>query len=134
MEIEPKNTFTALIVEDDKEIRDLVIEVLTDLKAFSSVTPAIDGTEAILKMRNQTFDLIMTDLNMPKMNGVDFIKNILADSKKEGTKIVVMSGEITGTRVDELLRLGLRHIITKPTSVRALVSKVSEVLKLDIKA
>jgi CheY-like chemotaxis protein len=126
--------FTALIVEDDKEIRDLVIEVLTDLKVFSSVTPAIDGSEAILKMRNQSFDLIITDLNMPKMNGIDFIKNILADSKREGTQIIVMSGEVTGPRVGELLRLGLRHIITKPTSVRALVSKVSEALKLDNKA
>jgi CheY-like chemotaxis protein len=126
--------FTALIVEDDKEIRDLVIEVLTDLKVFSSVTPAIDGSEAVLKMRNQSFDLIITDLNMPKMNGIDFIKNILADSKRQGTQIVVMSGEVTGPRVGELLRLGLRHIITKPTSVRSLVSKVSEVLKLDIKA
>jgi two-component system NtrC family response regulator len=85
-------------------------------------------------MRNQSFDLIITDLNMPKMNGIDFIKNILADSKRQGTQIVVMSGEVTGPRVGELLRLGLRHIITKPTSVRALVSKVSEVLKLDIKA
>jgi CheY-like chemotaxis protein len=134
MKAEQKINLTALIVEDDKEIRDLVIEVLLDLKVFSSVTPAIDGSEAILKMRNQTFDLIMTDLNMPKMNGIDFIKNILADSKRQGTQIIVMSGEVTGPRVGELLRLGLRHIITKPTSVRALVSKVSEALKLDIKA
>jgi hypothetical protein len=50
-----------------------------------------------------------------------------------GTKIIVMSGEITSIKFEELLGLGLRHIITKPTSVRALVSKVSEVLKLEIK-
>lgn len=125
-------SFRALIVEDDKEIRDLVVEVLNDLKVFSSVTEASDGSEAVLKMGNQDFDLIITDLNMPKMNGIEFIKFVLSDSKKLGTKIIVMSGEVTGPKMTELLTLGLRNIITKPTSVRALVSNISEVLRLKV--
>ncbi len=129
-----KSDFNVLLVEDDSEIRDLITEVLNDLKVFSSVTASSDGAEAILKMRNQSFDLIITDLNMPKMDGINFIKNVLMDPKASQTKIIVMSGEVTGPRVNEIIELGLRHIITKPTSVRALISKISVVLKIEIKA
>jgi DNA-binding NtrC family response regulator len=77
-----------MVVDDVAGIRELLSEVLSG-KGFN-VTSARDGRESLKYMRTKNFDLLITDINMPRLNGVELLKRMKAEGRKE--KVVVMTG------------------------------------------
>ncbi len=77
-----------MVVDDEAGIRELLSEVLSG-KGFN-VTSARDGRESLKYMRTKNFDLLITDINMPRLNGVELLKRMKAEGRKE--KVVVMTG------------------------------------------
>jgi two-component system response regulator PilR (NtrC family) len=77
-----------MVVDDEAGIRELLSEVLSG-KGFN-VTSARDGRESLKYMRTDKFDLLITDINMPHLNGVELLKRMKTAGRKE--KVVVMTG------------------------------------------
>lgn len=83
-----KKPYTVLFVEDDKPIRDRTAESLS--MVFNKVYVAEDGLEALSLLHLHQIDIVISDINMPNMNGVDLIKEIRAKRKK--LPIIVTTG------------------------------------------
>lgn len=102
-----------LLVEDTAFFRRIVKEVLE--KAGYKVTAAVDGMEAaeILQKGGHEFSLILTDIEMPRMNGFELAKAVRANSKYKGTPILALSSRFDQKYTAEAARVGIDHYLEK---------------------
>ena len=107
-----------LIVEDDNNMNQMVYEMFN--KCGYKCTSAFSGTEALLRMENSNFDLIILDLMLPGMSGDEVLKNIREKSK---VPVIVLSAkDELDTKVD-LLKLGANDYMTKPFALKELEAR-----------
>ena len=113
-----------LIVEDDRSTRQLLAEMLKT--AGFSVASAKDGVEALKRLRAGSYDLMLLDVWMPKMNGLD----VLAALPKQGARprVVVMTSDDTPETLLRAVREQAWRYVTKPVEPQALVELLHEVL------
>lgn len=123
---------SVLVVDDEADIRETLVMFLEMMDIFSFIVQADDGSDAFRKCQNQKFDLIVTDLMMPKMRGIELIRSFKAYEKKqkieEPTPFIILSANITGDEVKKALHFGVKYLVTKPCTAEAFVQKVTEVL------
>ena len=81
-----------LYVEDNKDARDAMLMMLKNF--FPDITTAVDGEDGLIKYNSSTFDLILTDINMPKMNGIEMIELIREVSKEIPILILTAANQI----------------------------------------
>jgi CheY-like chemotaxis protein len=114
---------SVLLVEDDKEILRIFKYILQRL--FHSVYTATNGLEALTVMKDIKIDIVITDYNMPKMDGLELTKKI----KKEFPKIpvVMVSGEDTSETILSLVD----GFVKKPMNKDCLINTLKSVLKVD---
>lgn len=107
-----------LIVEDDNNINQMIYEMFG--KCGYECTSAFSGTEALLRMENSQFDLVILDLMLPGMPGDEVLKNIREKSK---VPVIVLSAkDELDTKVD-LLTLGANDYMTKPFALKELEAR-----------
>ncbi|MCZ6601988.1 MAG: response regulator [Planctomycetota bacterium] len=108
---------SVLLVDDEADIRTLLREiVLEELDGETcSILEAKDGQEAIDLIREQAVDIIMTDMKMPRMDGLTLLKE--AKKLLPDVEMIVMTGYSEDYTREEALRLGARDYITKPFEV-----------------
>jgi len=113
-----------LVVEDDRSTRQLLTEMLKT--AGFSVTSAKDGVDALKRLRAGSYDLMLLDVWMPKMNGLD----VLAALPKEGARprVVVMTSDDTPETLLRAVREQAWRYVAKPVEPQALVELLHEVL------
>lgn len=110
------NDISILFVEDDKEVSKKMELLLNEV--FSNIKIAFDGIEALeeyenyFKLNNKYLDLIITDIQMPNMNGIELIKAIY--EKNSNQKIIVLSAHNESEYLMELVNLGIYKFILKP--------------------
>jgi len=114
-----------LIVDDEKEIRDLLSKALTRLGGFQVVL-AGSGGEALQKVDQEPIDLILTDLKMPGMDGLELITEI-AKSKPE-ILTIMMTGHGTIDSALEAMKRGASDYLTKPLNLDELMIRLRKVL------
>lgn len=95
------------------------------------VTEAEDGLDAMRKLATQKFDLIITDLNMPIMDGLKLIKRIRDDAVHRSTPIIVVTTERGAEDRARALALGANAYVTKPIRAPEIVENVKRALALD---
>jgi two-component system NtrC family response regulator len=105
------------IVEDDINMRKSLEIAMSDYKEFEVVTfkNAVDA----LKKLDNSFDLVITDINMPKMDGIEFVKEL--NGRYE---VIIMTGNATLTRAIESIHLGVKDFLLKPFDVDDLVGAI----------
>jgi len=105
------------IVEDDINMRKSLEIAMSDYKEFQIITfkNAIDA----LKKLDASFDLVITDINMPKMDGIEFVKEL--NGRYE---VIIMTGNATLTRAIESIQLGVKDFLLKPFDVDTLVAAI----------
>lgn len=115
-----------LVVDDEFSVRELVA---TSIKQFAEceVDIAQDGFEAVKKIMVIDYDLIVTDIKMPKMNGIDTIKAIKII--KKNIPIIIITGYASDEEKAEGLKVGASELITKPFSVKKLIDRINFYLK-----
>ena len=113
-----------LIVEDDRAIRHLVTEVLKS--AGYAVENAADGVEALQKVSNGNFDLMLLDIWMPNMNGLDVLAQLRG--KPGAPRIIVMTADNTPETMLRALREQAYRCISKPFQPKTLVDTVRNAL------
>jgi DNA-binding NtrC family response regulator len=115
-----------LVVDDEKEIRELLLKALTRLSNFR-VELAEDGEEALKKIEQGNFDLVLTDMRMPKMDGLQLAAEI-AKSKPE-ILTVLMTGHGTFDSALEVMKQGASDYLMKPLNLEEMVVRLSKVLE-----
>ena len=120
---------SCLVVEDSPMMRQLIVFALARFKNMS-VTEADDGVTGIKKLSGNKFDLVITDINMPIMDGLKLIKKIRSDATHKDVPIIVITTEGSDEDRARALSLGASAYITKPIQAPQVVSKVKELLSL----
>lgn len=110
-----------LVVDDDRNIRILSSEILT--LAGHTVDSAEDGLRALELLRHSRYDLVITDVHMPELNGIDFYTRAISDHPglKEG--FLFVTGDTTSRIRDEIKRLD-KKCLTKPFKITDLLGHV----------
>lgn len=101
-----------LIVDDSATVREALN--LTLSAAGYAVTMAKDGADALNRFDSGHFDLLMTDLNMPNMDGIEFISEVRKLAHKRFTPIIILSGEAAENRKKECISAGASGYLRKP--------------------
>jgi signal transduction histidine kinase/GGDEF domain-containing protein len=114
-----------LVVDDEKDIRELLLKALTQLSNFR-VELAEDGEEALRKIEGGDFDLVLTDLKMPKKDGLQLAADI-ARSRPE-ILTVLMTGHGTVDSALEAMKQGASDYLMKPLNLEEMVVRLQKVL------
>lgn len=113
----------ALAIDDDAPIRELLKDLLTD--AGFDVTTAVDGAEALRAFKKEPFDLVVTDLLVPKLDGIRLAEEIRA--LRPDAKILVITA-ITHSLGKELQRAPIDGYFSKPIPSKAFLARVRELV------
>jgi two-component system chemotaxis response regulator CheY len=105
-----------------------------DLSGFEveSCLNAANGAEALALLNQQRVDIILTDINMPEMNGEDFVRQMEQLDELRSIPVVVISTDGTENRIRRLLDLGAKGYVVKPFSPEALRAELERVLEVAI--
>ncbi|HEX5661589.1 MAG TPA: response regulator [Polyangiales bacterium] len=121
--------FRCLVVEDSQVMRQLLVFALQRVREIE-VTEADDGVDALRKLNGNRFDIIITDINMPIMDGLKLVKRIRSDETYKDVPIIVVTTEGSQEDRQRALALGANAYITKPIQGPQVVAKVRELLQL----
>jgi two-component system chemotaxis response regulator CheY len=118
-----------MIVDDSAVMRTFVRKVvsMTGLDV-GEYCEAGDGEEALALLRVHWMDLILTDINMPQMNGEEFLRRLEADQMLRTIPVVVVSTDSSHSRVEQMMALGARGYISKPFAPESLRDEIEKVL------
>ena len=111
-----------LVIDDDLTIRSFVQDFFED-RGFD-VTTAADGAEGFEKFQKGAFDLVLCDMLMPKMIGVEVLKRI--KELKPEQRVIMMTGVKENTMMEKAKSLGCYLYLTKPVQLNELEAKVKE--------
>lgn len=121
--------YTALVVEDSPTMRQLIVFALRRLQTLK-VTEADDGVDALKKLQAGKFDILITDINMPIMDGLKLVSLVRKDEHHKDIPIVIITTEGAQEDRQRALALGANAYITKPIQAPQVINTVKELLKL----
>jgi len=119
-----------LLVEDDNVDAMTIKRAFSDLKITNEIIHKINGIEALEYLRekeNKTPCLVLLDLNMPKMNGIDFLKEIRADEDLRKLAVVVLTTSGNEKDIVESFNLNIAGYIIKPVDYKKFVQSISAI-------
>lgn len=123
-------SFRVLIVDDSPAMRGFVRRVL-DVSGLEvgAVFEAGNGLEALDLMSREWVDVILTDINMPHMDGETFVATLAQSASLAPVPVIVISTDATTTRMDHLRALGVRGYLAKPFLPETLREEIERVME-----
>ena len=115
-----------LVAEDEDDIRELIERVLT--REGHHVVTVTDGTAAVEMHEHQAFDLIVSDLNMPKLTGIQLAAKVRANQRGE-VPFLLVTASATEEDLLEARRVGISGFVPKPFRLAELRDQVSALLR-----
>jgi two-component system, chemotaxis family, chemotaxis protein CheY len=113
-----------LVVDDSGAMRSIVRKLLTQL-GFINVDEASDGVDALVKMNEKHYGLVISDWNMAPMNGRVLLERVRANKKFADLPFIMMTAEPDSDKIFEAKYAGVSSFINKPFSAEALQAKIS---------
>jgi two-component system, chemotaxis family, chemotaxis protein CheY len=126
----PPPEYQCLVVEDSPMMRQLLVFALSRVKQIR-VTEADDGVDGLKKLAAGKFDIILTDINMPIMDGLKLVKRVRTDPVHKDVPIVIITTESAEEDRQRALSLGANAYITKPIQAPQVIAKVRELLGIE---
>lgn len=117
-----------LIVDDMLTMRKIVTKILREL-GFVDITEAVDGQEAWERAQTGKFGLIISDWNMPRCSGLEFLKRVRADQNLAHTPFLLVTAEAERDQVAEAIKSGVDQYVVKPFSKDGLKTKLEMTYK-----
>jgi two-component system chemotaxis response regulator CheY len=108
-------------------MRQLIVFALARIKNMA-VTEADDGIAGLKKLAADKFDLIITDINMPIMDGLKLVKRIRMDTQHKDVPVIIITTEGSNEDRERAMALGASAYITKPIQAPQVIAKVKELL------
>jgi len=119
-----------LIVDDSSAMRSVIKRIIT-LSGFETEAflEACDGEDALEVLRRESVDLIISDINMPRMDGESLLREIVADPVLREVPVVIVSSDATESRAGRLLEIGASAYLVKPFQPQMFREKLEQVLE-----
>jgi len=125
-------SYNFLIVDDSKTARMMLAKTLKisgiDL---GEVFLAEDGSQALEILKDNWIDLVMTDLHMPVMGGIEMVSTMAENGLINSVPVVVISSDASQTRMDDLRQQGIRDYLCKPVRPERIKSVVEAILEAE---
>ena len=118
-----------LIVEDEANIRRVLWKILVDFDKNINISEAADGLEAISMVDNNSYDLVLCDIKMPKKDGIEVLEHIQKVSQQ--TAVVMISGHGDLETAVKAMRMGAYDYISKPPDLNHLLKTVNTALQIN---
>lgn len=117
-----------MIVDDSMTMRKIIKQILT-AEGFDRFIEAEDGNDALNKLRlNDDVDLILTDWNMPQMDGMTFLKAVKSTDAFKNIPVAMITTESAKEEIIEALKVGAKDYIVKPFKPDIVRDKVKKIL------
>lgn len=120
----------ALVVDDSQAMRRSIMYALQRLSGVVC-TEAQDGAEGLKKLTQGRFDLVLTDINMPLMDGLKLISHIRQATEHRNIPIIVVTTEGAAADRERAMKLGASAYLVKPVQAKVVLDTVRDLLKLD---
>ncbi|HEY2659315.1 MAG TPA: response regulator [Caulobacteraceae bacterium] len=119
-----------LLVDDNQHMRVLLTEILRAI-GVRNIYEANDGAQALQVMRNHPVDIIMTDLQMQPLDGIDFVRLLRksTDSPNPMCPVIMITGHSTLRRVAEARDVGVTEFLSKPVTARGVLQRIGLVVE-----
>jgi two-component system chemotaxis response regulator CheY len=127
--IKPESMIKNIVIADDSALARMFIRRCLEIAGLGDANffEASDGSEAILRMKEVKADLLVTDLTMPNMNGIELMRKISVSPRLSGTPVLVVTSAGNVEQRKELMELGVTRILSKPISPPLLIEAIQEV-------
>lgn len=119
--------YKVLVVEDSPTMRQLIVFALKRIRGFQ-IVEANDGVDGLKKLSAERFDLILTDINMPIMDGLKLVSMVRNDPNYKNTPIIVITTEGATEDRERALALGANEYITKPIQTMKILETVKKLM------
>lgn len=123
-----QDKYRVLIIDDESPVRELCKQLLET--EGSIVDTASNGTQGLAAASRENYDLVLLDVAMPDLNGVEVLARLRQQHKKSNLKIIMFSGHTTPEEMSDMLSRGADDFLTKPFSVAQLLARVQNMLRL----
>jgi two-component system, chemotaxis family, chemotaxis protein CheY len=122
--------YNILIVDDSNVIRKVIAKALDIAKIpVGQLFEAGNGKEGLEVLKKEWVDLVLVDINMPVMGGVEMVENMAEDGLMSSVPVVIVSTEGSQARIEDLSSKGVRAYIRKPFTPEQLKQVVGEILE-----
>lgn len=121
--------FDVMVVDDSPAMRRFIRRVI-EVSGFNvgRFLESSDGVEALEQLQHEWVDVVLTDINMPGMNGEDLVRNLQEREHLSAIPVIVVSTDATDSRIERLRQLGARGYVTKPFAPERLREEIETVL------
>lgn len=116
-----------LVVDDFSTMRRIIKNFLNDL-GYNHVQEADDGITALPILKSGTIDFLITDWNMPGMQGLDLLKAVRADAKISKMPVLLLTAEAKREQIIEAAQAGVNGYVIKPFTAQTLKDKLDKIL------
>lgn len=122
----PFSKVHTLVVDDVTSARRVVTKILSEL-GFRNLVEAKSGKEAIEKLSRESFQLVISDQDMPEMNGLELVRNMRANTTLKDIPVIMVTSASAKDSVVEAIQAGVSDYVVKPVSVDTLLNKIRRV-------
>jgi len=118
-----------LLVDDNHHMRVLLIEILRAI-GCRDIFEANDGAEGLQMLRSHPIDIVITDLAMQPLDGIDFVRLVRnsADSPNPMIPVIMITGHATVRRVSEARDAGVNEFLAKPLTARGVIQRIGMII------
>ena len=116
-----------LLIEDEEPIRRVLVRILSEEDAQYKITEAVDGKKGFDLLKKESFDLVLCDIKMPKMDGIEVLQK--AKNSKINTPFIMLTGHGNVETAVEAMKLGAYDFISKPPDLNRLLTSVRHALE-----
>lgn len=117
-----------LVVDDFATMRRIVRNLLKDL-GFNNVEEAEDGQDALVKLRASTFDFVISDWNMPHMDGLELLSEVRKDAVLKSMPVLMVTAEAKKENIVAAAQAGASGYVVKPFTAATLEEKLSKIFE-----
>ena len=117
-----------LVVDDFSTMRRIVRNLLKEL-GYTNADEAEDGTKALQKLKNERFDFVISDWNMPSRTGIELLRAIRGDEALKHLPVLMITAEARKENIIEAAQAGANGYIVKPFTAATLDEKLQKVFK-----
>lgn len=117
-----------LVVDDFSTMRRIIKNLLKDL-GFSNIQEADDGSTALPMLQQGDFDFVVTDWNMPGMQGIDLLRAIRADDKLKHLPVLMVTAEAKKEQIVAAAQAGVNGYVVKPFTAATLKEKLDKIFE-----
>ena len=125
-----KDNDRAIIIDDEESVCETLELFLSNMGFFEEIVICQDGNEALKKLSNHDYSIVLLDLNMPGIDGFEVINKLKEEHKTDETfvqRIIIVSGGLGIDNIEKAKSLGVKHFLAKPFDQKEFRGKVQKI-------